>query len=222
MEEAAHSVISHETEEIGSSSTQSQQKSPIIPVDDSTIPNMDIDQPEISKKSPGNADKQDSSNESHHNKTRSSGSNTKTKNSNKIPSKAVEKIYVNNEIPDDKKYCVRIFSPISWTQQNNIWQYSLCGQAVRWFPGNWTFQQRKKREQFCLYLNELPQESHFWQLWDHTKPSELFTNHIKSLKHFNTAKGSHIVAYFEKYQDVEKYHKISFTFNHNEVNTTLD
>ncbi|GES82490.1 hypothetical protein RCL_jg5084.t1 [Rhizophagus clarus] len=66
----------------------------------------------------------DSSNELHHNKTQSSSSNTKTKNSNKILLKAVEKIYVNNKIPDDKKHHVRdIFIydiPISWTQEKII------------------------------------------------------------------------------------------------------
>ncbi|GES87438.1 hypothetical protein RCL_jg3748.t1 [Rhizophagus clarus] len=107
MEEAAHSVISCETEKIGSSSTQSQQKTPIISVNDFTTPNIDIDQPETSEKSLANDDKQDSSNKSHHNKTRSSGSNTKIKNINKILSKAVKKIYVNNQISDDKKHQVK-------------------------------------------------------------------------------------------------------------------
>ncbi|GBB90459.1 hypothetical protein RclHR1_17410002 [Rhizophagus clarus] len=69
MEEAALLVISRETEKIGSLSTQSQQKSPIILVDDSTTPNMDIDQPEFSEKTPINTNTQDNLNESHHNKT---------------------------------------------------------------------------------------------------------------------------------------------------------
>ncbi|GES82428.1 hypothetical protein GLOIN_2v1662849 [Rhizophagus clarus] len=106
------------------------QQTPIIPVDDSTTPNMDIDQPESSKKSLANADKQDSSNKLHHNKTQSSSSNTKTKNSNKILLKAVEKIYVNNEIPDDKKHHVKdIFIydiSINWTQEKIIAKLKAC------------------------------------------------------------------------------------------------
>ncbi|GBB85931.1 hypothetical protein RclHR1_12370007 [Rhizophagus clarus] len=69
MEEAAHLVISREMEKIGSSSAQSQHKILIISADESTTPNMDIDQPKPSDKLLANANKQDSSNESHHNKS---------------------------------------------------------------------------------------------------------------------------------------------------------
>ncbi|GBC04309.1 hypothetical protein RclHR1_05600009 [Rhizophagus clarus] len=100
--------------------------------------------------------------------------------SKKAATKSIEKVYVNQIIPDDK--------------MNN----------------------------FRLYLNDLPQDSNYWQLWDHTKPSTIFSHYpIKALKHFNSGGKSQIVAYFEKYQDVESCRKTSFNFNHNGTDHSL-
>ncbi|GES96119.1 hypothetical protein GLOIN_2v1765605 [Rhizophagus clarus] len=143
-------------------------------------------------------------------------------------------MYVNNEIPDDKKHHVRdifIYNiPISWSQEKIIAELQAWDDVI-----SMTIKKQQKyqilRLKICLFFFILGSfDSNIWQyslgsqaqLWNHTKPSKLFTNYIKSLKHFNITKGSHIVAYFKKYQDVEEYRKTPFTFNHNEVNTTLD
>ncbi|GBB94289.1 hypothetical protein RclHR1_23250001 [Rhizophagus clarus] len=94
--------------------------------------------------------------------------------------------------------------------------------SIEKFPGNWSLQQRKRREQFRLYFNDLPQDSNCWQLWDHNKPSNIFSHYpIKALKHFISGGKSQIVMYFEKYQDVEICRKTTFTFNYNGTDYSL-
>ena len=118
------------------------------------------------------------------------------------------------------KICLSSFTKASF--DSGIWQYSLGDLSVRWFPGNWTLPKRKKREQFRLYLNDLPKNSHTWQLWERNLPSDIFRPYpTKALKHFITATGKRcIVAYFEKYEDVEQCLRVPFTFaDHNEPTT---
>ncbi|GBC07715.1 hypothetical protein RclHR1_07650002 [Rhizophagus clarus] len=119
------------------------------------------------------------------------------------------------------KICLSTFALASFEQ--GIWQYSLGDISVRWFPGNWSLHQRKKREQFRLYLNDLPQESRYWSTWERTAPSqEMFGNlPIKAIKHFETGGKASIVVFFEKYDDVEICRKTRFNFNHNDVDYSL-
>ncbi|GBB96228.1 hypothetical protein RclHR1_27020001 [Rhizophagus clarus] len=119
------------------------------------------------------------------------------------------------------KICLSTFALASFEQ--GIWQYSLGDISVRWFPGNWSLHQRKKREQFRLYLNDLPQESRYWSTWERTAPSqEMFGNlPIKAIKQFETGGKASIVVFFEKYDDVEICRKTRFNFNHNDVDYSL-
>ncbi|GBB94659.1 hypothetical protein RclHR1_00240007 [Rhizophagus clarus] len=119
------------------------------------------------------------------------------------------------------KICLSTFALASFEQ--GIWQYSLGDISVRWFPGNWSLHQRKKREQFRLYLNDLPQESRYWSIWERTALSQEMFGHlpIKAIKHFETGGKTSIVVFFEKYDNVEICRKTRFNFNHNDVDYSL-
>ncbi|GES91381.1 hypothetical protein GLOIN_2v1662849 [Rhizophagus clarus] len=119
------------------------------------------------------------------------------------------------------KICLSTFALASFEQ--GIWQYSLGNISVRWFPGNWSLHQRKKREQFRLYINDLPQESCYWSTWERTaSPQEMFGHlPIKAIKHFETGGKVSIVVFFEKYENVEICRKTRFNFNHNDVDYSL-
>ncbi|GBB96791.1 hypothetical protein RclHR1_28340001 [Rhizophagus clarus] len=119
------------------------------------------------------------------------------------------------------KICLSTFALTSFEQ--GIWQYSIGDISVRWFPGNWSLHQRKKREQFRLYLNDLPQESRYWSTWKRTAPSQEMFSHlpIKAIKHFETGGKASIVVFFEKYEDVEICRRTRFNFNHNDVDYSL-
>ncbi|GBB98251.1 hypothetical protein RclHR1_03180016 [Rhizophagus clarus] len=159
-----------------------------------------------------------------------SGSTTTPKlKKKKVSAKAVEKIYTDFHIPEDRRNNLReIFVydvPAKWTHEKilaelkswGLWQYTLENQKVRWFPGHWTLQQRKKREQFHLYVNDLSEDSKFWQLWDRNQPVLVFTNYpIKAVKHFRVSGKSSIVAFFEKFENVEACRQTTFNFNHND------
>ncbi|GBB93510.1 hypothetical protein RclHR1_21850001 [Rhizophagus clarus] len=158
----------------------------------------------------------------------SSNTTTKDKKKKKITAKSVEKIFVNTNIPDEKVNNIRdIFVydiPSSWSHEKILAELKAWGDPILMtFPGNWSLHQRKKREQFRLYLNDLPQESHYWSTWERNAPSqEMFDNlPIKAIKQFTTGGKASIVVFFEKYDDVEICRKTRFNFNHNDVDYSL-
>ncbi|GBB91048.1 hypothetical protein RclHR1_18150001 [Rhizophagus clarus] len=118
-------------------------------------------------------------------------------------------MYVNNEIPDDKKHHVRdifIYNiPISWSQEKIIAELQAWDDVI-----SMTIKKQQKyqilRLKICLFFFILGSfDSNIWQ----------YSLGSQAVRWFP-------VAYFKKYQDVEEYRKTPFTFNHNEVNTTLD
>ncbi|GET00613.1 hypothetical protein GLOIN_2v1790075 [Rhizophagus clarus] len=139
--------------------------------------------------------------------------------SKKAMPKSIEKVCVNQIIPNDKMNNIRdIFVynvPAGWSYAKIIAKLKAWGDVI-------SMTTKKRREQFRLYFNDLPQDSNCWQLWDHNKPSNIFSHYpIKALKHFISGGKSQIVMYFEKYQDVEICRKTTFTFNYNGTDYSL-
>ncbi|GES86661.1 hypothetical protein RCL_jg20601.t1 [Rhizophagus clarus] len=107
----------------------------------------------------------------------------------KVAPKSIEKVYINQIIPNDKMNNVR-----------DIFVYDI--------PAGWSHAK--------IIAKLKAWDSNCWQLWDYNKPSTIFNHYlIKALKYFNSGGKSQIVAYFEKYQDVKFCHKTTFNFNHN-------
>lgn len=81
------------------------------------------------------------------------------------------------------------------------WMVDLGGLPVRWFPANWTLQERKKREAFQACIKNIPDSMNVENLWTPGTPHALFRDlKIQSWKIIQLSnKERRLLAYFKDF-----------------------
>jgi len=97
----------------------------------------------------------------------------------------------------------------------NDWMVGLGNIPVRWFPADWTLQERKKRESFQLAVKSIPDSLTINDCWLplYGKLTEYLTDrHVKAWRILKIGKVRKLILYFESFADLKYCKEKGMTF----------